>query len=1020
MKPDFQMKTICLLLVLPCQTVFADTGHQEVEHVDMDTVKVSGKRQAQRNTERSQSYTIGTMATATGLRISGKDTPQSVSVMTRRQLDDKAIYSLEDAMKNTTGINVVRDSGLQTRFLSRGFYVDQIGEDGITTNVSGRSGYTAKIDVSPSTDLAVYDHIEVVRGATGLTQSNSEPGGTINLIRKRPTALFKHTGEISTDHRGSKRLALDVSGSLNNEHTVRGRLVGVHEDHRSFKEGVWNKKDMVYGVIDTDLSDNSMLTLGGTYQKNKDIPDFAGVILPCEDQKTAAFSSSPACNNPLKLPRNTYLGESSWSRLNADKYNIFSGFKHVFDNGWQLNAEISYTRNDSDAKVGQFFLKNEHAAGISASEATGFLTEKGEVIPFEPKDKALAKLKEYRDGVTKTYEEKKADYIAHRFDASAFEQYRSQRAAARRAGFDQCMQDIGLDFLCNDWQDPGVEVDKKEFVDKELAKQGIINNAEGLFPNRLYDSAYNLRHTYNRRYNFMPLHYTKHDVQWGFKLDLTGNYRLLGREHDFFIGYAYNNEKIRSAYTEIYQNRYFVRPQGYAGAGSCGIHPDGPERNPLEKGIVEPDWHIYNEKGNNKIYVPECSGAHITKYTPRLDAEGKPVWTVNDNGERVMVQDPVYELDANGNKIQERDEEGNLKWANQYLKIPLWKTVQVADDHVPALYNYSKYLNTNKTHSLTVSTRFNATNRLHLLGGMHYTRYETTQAKEMPVRYGQPATAFQTESSNKIDKEHYTSKMQSHRFTPYAGITYDLTPQQSLYASYTKIFKQQDNVDVTSKSVLPPLIGTNYEIGWKGSFLQGRLNASLALFVLQQKNRTVVDFGFVPDTGRNGGSFQTIAKPVGKVKSSGAELELAGELSENWRIFVGYTYNKSKYKNAAEVNAERLEKNTTADPYNFSNFTPVHMFRLGTSYRLPQTKLTLGGGISAQSRTSSLYNIRQGGYGLIDGFVQYDFHKHGRISLIGTNLADRTYFENNYNRTRGQNNFYGEPRTVKLKLDWHF
>lgn len=99
MKPDFQMKTICLLLVLPCQTVFADTGHQEVEHVDMDTVKVSGKRQAQSNTERSQSYTIGTMATATGLRISGKDTPQSVSVMTRRQLDDKAIYSLEEAMK---------------------------------------------------------------------------------------------------------------------------------------------------------------------------------------------------------------------------------------------------------------------------------------------------------------------------------------------------------------------------------------------------------------------------------------------------------------------------------------------------------------------------------------------------------------------------------------------------------------------------------------------------------------------------------------------------------------------------------------------------------------------------------------------------------------------------------------------------------------------------------------------------------------------------------------------------------
>ena len=96
------------------------------------------------------------------------------------------------------------------------------------------------------------------------------------------------------------------------------------------------------------------------------------------------------------------------------------------------------------------------------------------------------------------------------------------------------------------------------------------------------------------------------------------------------------------------------------------------------------------------------------------------------------------------------------------------------------------------------------------------------------------------------------------------------------------------------------------------------------------------------------------------------------------------------------------------------------MFRLGTSYRLPQTKLTLGGGISAQVAQVAFTIFVKGGYGLIDGFVQYDFHKHGRISLIGTNLADRTYFENNYNRTRGQNNFYGEPRTVKCEIGLAF
>ena len=65
--------------------------------------------------------------------------------MTRRQLDDKAIYSLEGGNEKT-----LREStwfairAYKLVFLSRGFYVDQIGEDGITTNVSGRSGYTAK------------------------------------------------------------------------------------------------------------------------------------------------------------------------------------------------------------------------------------------------------------------------------------------------------------------------------------------------------------------------------------------------------------------------------------------------------------------------------------------------------------------------------------------------------------------------------------------------------------------------------------------------------------------------------------------------------------------------------------------------------------------------------------------------------------------------------------------------------------------------------------------------------------
>ena len=310
----FHLSLLSISLFCTCQTAYTEDSLEQInviEEADTNT------------TEGSRGYTIKSMKTATGLKVSGKDTPQSVSVITKKQLDDKAIHTLEEAMKNTTGVNVVRDSGLQTRFLSRGFYVDQIGEDGITTNVGGRSGYTAKIDVSPTTDLAIYDHIEVVRGATGLTQSNSEPGGTINLIRKRPTDKFQHLGEITVDHRGSTRTLLDVSGGVNQDNSIRARLVGVGEKAKSFKDNVHGKKGLIYGVADVDLGNVGVLTLGGMYQKINEVPDFSGVILPCENPQVAPFASRPACNNPVKLPRNTYLGQS-WSRLKGDKYNLFA------------------------------------------------------------------------------------------------------------------------------------------------------------------------------------------------------------------------------------------------------------------------------------------------------------------------------------------------------------------------------------------------------------------------------------------------------------------------------------------------------------------------------------------------------------------------------------------------------------------------------------------------------------------------------------------------------------------------
>lgn len=86
------------------------------------------------------------------------------------------------------------------------------------------------------------------------------------------------------------------------------------------------------------------------------------------------------------------------------------------------------------------------------------------------------------------------------------------------------------------------------------------------------------------------------------------------------------------------------------------------------------------------------------------------------------------------------------------------------------------------------------------------------------------------------------------RTTPYAGLILDVDDHHSLYASYTGIFKPQNNRDRSGR-YLAPLEGNSYEVGAKGEYLGGQLNAALALFRIEQDNLAVNDPGqLVPGT----------------------------------------------------------------------------------------------------------------------------------------------------------------------------
>ncbi|MGH8486885.1 MAG: TonB-dependent siderophore receptor, partial [Pseudomonas sp.] len=118
--------------------------------------------------------------------------------------------------------------------------------------------------------------------------------------------------------------------------------------------------------------------------------------------------------------------------------------------------------------------------------------------------------------------------------------------------------------------------------------------------------------------------------------------------------------------------------------------------------------------------------------------------------------------------------------------------------------------------------------------------------------------------------------------TRYAGLIYDLDDHHSVYVSYSDIFTPQSSKD-TSANPVKPIVGKNYEVGIKGEYFDGALNASLALFRVDQENRAVQVF--VPDCPQ-----ASCYEASGEIRSQGVDIELQGALTENWQVGGGYTY----------------------------------------------------------------------------------------------------------------------------------
>nr|WP_269214130.1 TonB-dependent siderophore receptor [Brucella pseudogrignonensis] len=268
-------------------------------------------------TEGTGSYTTGAMSTATKLPLAVHETPQAVTVITRQKMNDQAMTSVEDVVRNSTGLSLRKWGGERQRYYARGFIIDNFMLDGLPVN------YEA--DTFTDATLSMYDHVEVVRGATGLVNGTGEPSGTMNFVRKRPTDKAQTSVTTSIGSWANYRGELDVGGPINEVGTIRGRFVTGLQDKNNFIRDYESKRQLYYGTLEFDVGESTTLSVGGYYNR--------------EDNPGADWNGLGT--NPdgtfLDISRSTRLSPT-WSYWDKESVSGFVELEHKFDNGWSAKV----------------------------------------------------------------------------------------------------------------------------------------------------------------------------------------------------------------------------------------------------------------------------------------------------------------------------------------------------------------------------------------------------------------------------------------------------------------------------------------------------------------------------------------------------------------------------------------------------------------------------------------------------------------------------------------------------------
>lgn len=263
-------------------------------------------------------------------------TPQSISVVPRRQLDEQAVGSVADALNYSSGVvtNYRGNSNRNDEVISRGYRYAPKVLDGLTFGLTTQGGGAGQLDPW------LLERVEMVRGPAGVMFGQISPGGVVAMTSKRPTARTIHELRLGSGNQHLAEAALDLGGKLNADGSLLYRFNALASTRHEFIRDNRQERMAIAPALTWQPNENTSFTLLTSYQY--DPRAGSRNFLPREG---TLFTTSGG-----KVPYDFNVSEPSFDKAKRQQASIGYQLNHYFNDNVSFTQNLRYSHRNEDYK----------------------------------------------------------------------------------------------------------------------------------------------------------------------------------------------------------------------------------------------------------------------------------------------------------------------------------------------------------------------------------------------------------------------------------------------------------------------------------------------------------------------------------------------------------------------------------------------------------------------------------------------------------------------------------------------